>query len=306
MRRMPGGISGLYRTVRRNRVPYLMLLPYTVIFFLLIILPLVSSVVLSFTNFNMLQFPSFNGLTNYIRLLFDDEIFLIAARNTLLFAFLTGPIGYVMSFVFAWFINDMGMRLRTFFTLVFYAPSLAGNVFFIWLYIFSGDAYGFVNSRLLLSGIIREPIQWLTDARYNLWIVVIVVLWLSMGTGFLAFIAGLQTLNRDLFEAGSIDGVKNRFQELFYITLPQMTPQLLFGAVMTIASSFAVGYQSMYLTGFPSTDYSTHTVVLHILDYGFIRYEMGYASAIAVVLFLAMLLVWKIIHQGLRRLGGDL
>jgi len=283
-----------------------MLLPYTLVFAVFIVIPLLAAVVLSFTSFNMLQVPRFNGLTNYVRLLFDDDVFLIAVRNTLVFAFLTGPVGYILSFLFAWFINDMGTRLRTLLTLVFYAPSLAGNVYFIWMFIFSGDTYGFINSRLMMLGIIKEPIQWLSDVRYNLWIVVLVILWLSMGTGFLAFVAGLQTLNQELFEAGSIDGVRNRFQELFYITLPQMTPQLLFGAVLTIASSFAVGYQSMSLTGFPSTDYSTHTVVLHILDFGFIRYEMGYASAVAVVLFISVLVVWKLINTGLRRLGGDL
>lgn len=290
----------------RATVPYLMLLPYTLVFAVFIVIPLLAAVVLSFTSFNMLQAPRFNGLTNYVRLLFDDDVFLIAVRNTLVFAFLTGPVGYILSFLFAWFINDMGSRLRTLLTLVFYAPSLAGNVYFIWMFIFSGDTYGFINSRLMMLGIIKEPIQWLYDVRYNLWIVVLVILWLSMGTGFLAFVAGLQTLNQELFEAGSIDGVRNRFQELFYITLPQMTPQLLFGAVLTIASSFAVGYQSMSLTGFPSTDYSTHTVVLHILDFGFIRYEMGYASAVAVVLFISVLVVWKLINLGLRRLGGDL
>jgi multiple sugar transport system permease protein len=153
-------------------------------------------------------------------------------------------------------------------------------------------------------GITNEPILWLTDPKYNLQVVIIVIIWLSMGAGFLAFIAGLQTIDRSLFEAGAIDGIKNRFQELWYITIPQMVPQLLFGAVMSISTSFAVGYQSMALTGFPSTDYSTHTILLHIFDYGAIRFEMGYASAISVVLFAAMIGVWGFLNKQMSKISG--
>ena len=234
---------------------------------------------------------------------FDDDVFLIALRNTLVFALITGPLGYIMSFIFAWFINEFKRGLRSVLTLVFYSPILAGNVYFIWLFIFSGDAYGLANSTLLKLGLIKEPIQWLTDVNYNFEIVVLVILWLSMGAGFLAFVAGLKSLDSFLFEAGIIDGVRNRFQELWYITLPQMVPQLLFGAVMSISGAFALGYESMNLTGFPSTDYSTHTLVLHILDFGNMRFEMGYASAIAVFLFALMLLAWSFISSTLGKMG---
>lgn len=280
-----------------------MLAPYTLLFLVFTVIPIAASVYLSFTYFNMLQPPKWIGFSNYIRLFLNDDVFLIAVKNTLIFAFITGPIGYVLSFIFAWFINELRPRLRALLTLVFYAPTLAGNVFFIWIYIFSGDSYGFVNSRLMQLGILKDPIQWLTDADYNLSVVIVVMLWLSMGAGFLAFIAGLQTINADLFESAAIDGIRNRWQELWYITLPQMVPQLMFGAVMAIAVSFAVGYQSMALTGFPSTDYSAHTVVLHIFDYGAIRFEMGYASAIAVVLFAGMLFAWRVINKLLSRIS---
>lgn len=286
----------------RRQVPHLLLLaPFTVLFTLFTIVPIVAAIALSFTYFNMASAPTFVGFENYIRMLFDDDVFLIALRNTAIFAMITGPVSYILSFLVAWFINEFNRTIRTILTLVFYMPSLAGNVYFVWTYIFSGDSYGFLNSILMRLGVITGPIQWLTDVRYMMAVVIVVILWLSMGTGFLSFVAGLQSLDRELFEAAAIDGIPNRFAELWYVTLPQMKPQLLFGAVMQISTSFAIGYECMNLTGFPSTDYATQTLVLHILDFGQVRYEMGYACAVAVVLFALMLLMWTIVNKLLSK-----
>lgn len=295
----------LSKRMREHRSSYLMLAPFALLFTVFTVIPVMASVVLSFTNFNMVQLPQFVGLSNYSRLFLDDEEFLTALRNTLIFAFMTGPLGYILSFVFAWCINEFNPRLRSLLTLIFYAPSLAGNVYYVWTYIFSGDQYGLTNSYLMSLGIIGEPIQWLTDTRYTMAVCIIVVVWLSMGTGFLSFVAGLQNLDRQYFEAAALDGVHNRWQELRHVTLPQMGPQLLFGAVMTISGAFAVGYQNAALTGFPSTDYSTHTLLLHMLDFGTVRYEMGYACTVAAFLFGLMLLSWMAISKLLRRLSGD-
>lgn len=289
----------------QRRASFILLAPFTVLFLLFTVLPIISSIALSFTYFNMVDAPEFIGIDNYVRMFADDSVFFIAVKNTLIFALITGPLGYAMSFIFAWMINDFGRGMRSFLTMLFYAPTLAGNVFFIWLFIFSGDSYGLVNSFLMKYGIILEPIQWLTDSKYSMGVVILVMLWLSLGAGFLSFIAGFQNLNRECFEAGAIDGIRNRWQELWYITVPQMAPQMMFAAVMTISSSFAVGYQCMELTGFPSTDYSTHTILLHILDVGTIRFDMGYASALAVILFGTMVLMWKIISSALSRVSGD-
>lgn len=256
--------------------------------------------VLSFFYFNMTTAPTFVGFDNYIRLFFDDNVFLIALRNTAIFAMITGPLSYILSFTVAWLINEFNRTVRTILTLVFYLPSLAGNVYFVWTYIFSGDSYGFLNSVLMKLGM-SDPIQWLTDTKFMMPVVIVVILWLSMGTGFLSFVAGLQSLDRELFEAAAIDGLPNRFAELWYVTLPQMGPQLLFGAVMQISTSFAIGYECMNLTGFPSTDYATQTLVLHILDFGQIRFEMGYACAVAVILFALMLLMWTLINKLLSK-----
>ncbi|MBR3179458.1 MAG: sugar ABC transporter permease [Clostridia bacterium] len=275
--------------------------PFTIFFVMFTIVPILAAIVLSFTYFNMVSAPTFVGFDNYIRLFFNDDVFLIALRNTAIFAMITGPISYILSFFVAWLINEFNRTVRTILTLIFYLPSLAGNVYFVWTYIFSGDSYGFLNSILMRLGMIFGPVQWLTDTKYMMAVVIVVILWLSLGTGFLSFVAGLQSLNRELFEAAAIDGLPNRFAELWYITLPQMGPQLLFGAVMQISTSFAIGYECMNLTGFPSTDYATQTLVLHILDFGQVRYEMGYACAIAVILFAIMLLMWKVINKVLSK-----
>ena len=278
---------------------------WLILFLFFTVIPIICAVVLSFTDFDMVQAPIFIGIKNYLTLFLDDEIFMKSLVNTLFYAVVTGPIGYLLSFVVAWLITETSKVTRSFLTLVFYAPSLAGNVFMIWTYLFSGDSYGLINSFLLSSGLISSPIQWLTDPQYNYISVIIVVLWMSMGAGFLSFVAGFQQLNKELFEAGAIDGIRNTWQELWHITLPQMVPQLLIGAVLSISGSFAIGYQNAALTGNPSTDYSTHTILLHMLDYGNVRFEMGYASTIAVVLFVLMIATWYIINKALRSFSSD-
>lgn len=274
-----------------------------IIFFTFTVLPVVFSLILSFFYFNMLEFPRFVGWQNYSRLLLGDDVFMIALKNTLLFAVITGPVSYLACFLFAWIINELSPKLRAVMTLIFYAPSISGNVFFIWLIVFSGDSYGYLNGFLMKVGLTLEPIQWLTNEKYILPIIMIVQLWLSLGTSFLAFIAGLQNIDRTLVEAGTVDGIRNRWQELWFITLPSMRPQLMFGAVMQITSSFAVAEVSTALVGFPSVNYAGHTIVTHLMDFGTIRFEMGYASAIATFLFLLMVGSNKLTQKLLRKVG---
>ena len=286
-------------------ISYQMMGPWLILFTLFMFIPVLAAIVLSFTSFDMLNLPKINWFENYVRLFLDDDVFMTSLKNTLIIAVITGPIGYLLSFVFAWCINELRRGLRSFLTLCFYAPTLAGNVYFIWHYIFSGDTYGLVNSLLIDYGFIDSPIQFLTDTNYTMAIVIVVILWMSAGTSFLTFIAGLQGLNTELAEAGAIDGIKNRWQELFYVTLPQMKPQLLLGAVFTISNSFACGAVNAALTGNPSTDYSTHTIVLHMDDYAFVRFEMGYASAVSIVLFAMMLIYWWVVNKVLARWSQD-
>jgi len=293
----------LKKRVYRARWSYAMITPYFIFFFLFTILPVLASIVLSFTYFNMLEAPTFIGWDNYIKLFLQDDIFLIALKNTLLFAVITGPISYLMCLLFAWIINEFKGKLRAFLTLIFYAPSICGQAYLVWSLILSSDRYGYLNGFLIRWGFIDEPILWFQTEAYVLPCLIIVQLWLSLGTGFLSFIAGLQTVDRSLYEAAAVDGVKNRWQELWYVTLPSMRPQLMFGAVMQITSSFAVADVSTMLAGNPSVNYAGATIVTHLLDYGTYRFEMGYASAIATCLFLLMVGSNKLIQRLLRRVG---
>lgn len=288
---------------RQMWVCYLFLLPFALLFFTFYILPIITSIRYSFTYYNILEPARYIGLANYINLILQDDIFLISVKNTFIIAVITGPIGYILSFMFAWFINELPRWLRSLAVVIFYAPSIAGNAYFIFSIIFRGDVYGYLNSFLVRTGIINAPILWLTDPRYMMPVVVLVLLWMSMGTGFLAFVAGLKGVDQAQYEAGYVDGVRNRWQELYYITLPNMRPMLLFGAVMSITSAFSVADQTMALCGYPSTDYAAHTVVTHLFDYGYTRFDMGYASAIATLLFLTMILTNKAIQGLLKRVG---
>ena len=289
-----------WREIKKNKVSYGLMAPYMILFLLFTVVPVVSSCVLSFTYFNMLEMPEWRGWLNYTTLFLEDDVFLIAVKNTLLFAVITGPLSYIFCFVFAWFINELPNKIRTFMTLVFYAPAMCSSVYFIWTFIFSGDANGVINSWLMKINILKEPIQFLTDPAWMMPVLIIIQLWLSLGTSFLAFMAGFKTIDKSLFEAGAIDGIRNRFQELLFITLPSMKPQLMFGAVMQIAASFSVGPVPQALVGFPSTNYAAHTVVTHIYDYGNVRYEMGYASAIAFLLAVVMIVTKNLISKLLQ------
>lgn len=296
--------SKLRREIFVKRQYYYLVAPYTILFFIFTVLPVLMSLFLSFTNFNLLEFPEWVGWENYMRLFVDDKVFIIALRNTALLAVVTGPLSYIMAFVFAWLINELRPLLRSFMTLIFYAPSISGNVYLIWKLIFSSDIYGYANAYLIKFNIIDEPITWLQDADYIIWILIIVQLWMSLGVSFLSFIAGLQSVDKIYYEAGAIDGIKNRWQELWHITLPQMKSQLLFGAVMQITSSLSVAAVSINIAGFPSIEYAGHTIITHLMDYGNLRMEMGYASAIATILFIIMIVANLLVRKILRRVGS--
>lgn len=277
------------REIKRNTSVYVMIAPFFILFLVFMVIPVLMSLPIGFTNFNMVQFPQWAGLSNFYALFLEDEVFLKAIQNTLVFAIITGPLSYVMCFLLAWLINQLPGALKTIFTFVFYAPTLSGNVIATWQLIFSGDPYGIANSYLMDLGIISGVKYWLTDSNYILGVVIIVQLWMALGAGFLAIRAGLQGVPGDRYEAGAIEGIKNRAQELIYITVPAMGPQLFFAAIMQIVSSFTAGDIGRQLTAFPSTDYAAHTIMTHAFDFGSIRYEMGYASAICFVLFVFML-----------------
>ena len=283
--------------MKKRYIGFIFAAPFLLLFFVFTIIPIFVAFGCSFTNYNMMQEPSFVGFNNYKLLFVQDSVFLIALKNTLLFALITGPIGYFASFIAAWVINQL--KFRTAFALGFYIPSITNGIAMsvIWMYFFSGDRYGFINNILINIGLISEPIQWTVDANYILPVVMFISIWMSMGTGFLVFLAGLQNINTEYYEAGAIDGVRNKFQELIYLTLPMMKPQLLFGAINSIVSSFGVFDIAVSVAGMPSPNYAAHTIVAHLYDYAFIRFQMGYASAIAIVLFLITFLLGRVVFR---------
>ncbi|MFD0616593.1 carbohydrate ABC transporter permease [Paenibacillus sp. GCM10027629] len=290
-------------SLKQQKQAYVLLTPFFILFFVFTVLPVAMAFVLSFTYYNILEPPKWIGWDNYANLFIKDEIFLIAVKNTILFAVITGPLSYIACLLLAWLINELSPKVRAVVTLLFYAPSLSGNAYLIWKIAFSGDSFGYINAFLLKWGFILKPVQWLTDPKYMLAVLMLVQLWLSLGTAFLAFIAGLQSMDRTLIEAGAIDGIKNRWQELWFITLPSMRPQLMFGAVMQITGSFAVADIATQLVGFPSPQYAAHTIVNHLIDYGTLRFEMGYACAIATVLFIIMLGANQLVQKLLKKVG---
>ncbi len=293
-----------FKINRETLFSYLYLSPFLIAFGLFTILPILISVFFSFTYYNVFEPPKWVFLQNYLKLFLSDDIFVLSLKNTVIIAAIVGPIGYLMSLVFAWFINELGDTLRTIMVLVFYAPSISGGVYAIWAIIFSGDAFGYANSLLLYLGLINEPIQWLTDTDYMLWLVIIVMLWMSLGAGFLSFVAGLKTVDKSYYEVGYIEGIKNRWQELWYITLPCLRPQMMFGAVMAITGAFASGNVTTALCGNPSTDYGAHTIINHLTDYGTTRFDMGYACAIATVLFFLMFITNRVIQKAISKIGN--
>ena len=293
----------VWKEMKRNWVAYIMVAPYMLIFTIFTVAPVLLSVIISFTNFNMLEMPDIIWLDNYIALFFDDDIFLTACTNTFIFAGIVGPASYLLSFLVAWFINELPPKIRAIVTLIFYAPSISGQVYLIWGTLFSADSYGWVNATLLNLGLIDSEIAFFKTEEYVMPLCIVVSLWTSLGTSFLSFIAGLQGVDRSLYEAGAVDGVKNRWQELYYITLPSMRPQLMFGAVMAITGAFGYGGIVTALCGFPSVNYCAHTIMHHLEDYGGSRYEIGYSSAIAVVLFVVMIGANGLVKKSLSKVG---
>lgn len=286
---------------REDGKAYLLLSPYILLFSVFILVPVLIAVYLSFTYFDVINEPTFTGLLNYITLFTQDEVFLkYVLPNTFLYALIVGPGGYVLSFLLAWMLAQIQPIPRTIMALCIYTPSMLGQVFIgvIWKTIFSGDQSGWVNSLLMRWGLIDTPIQFLLTKDYFMLIMIVVSLWSAMGIGFLAMISGILNIDQELYEAAYVDGLRNRFQEIIYITVPSMKPQMLFGAVMAIVNAFNMGWIGVTLSGAnPTPEYSGQLITNHIDDYGFIRYEMGYAAAISVVLLLVVYAFNVVAHR---------
>lgn len=283
--------------------------PYYLLFFLFIVISVIAAIGLSFTYFNTIQFPNWIGLSNYVALLTKDTIFMqYVLPNTMMFVLIVGPGGYLLGFFLAWSLSQLPQKLRTIMAIIIYSPSMVGGVTIavVWRVVFSGDVTGYLNALLLNIGLIEDPIQWLQSTQYLMIIMILVSLWGSMGVGFLAMLSGILNINQEIFEAAYIDGISNKFQEIFYITIPSMKPQMLFGAVMAIVGTFKAGSIGVQLSGSnPTPQYAGQLIINHIDDYGFIRYEMGYAAAVSVVLLLIIIFFSKLSNRLLSERRND-
>ena len=293
-----------WHLMKQYKVGYFMIAPFMILFFTFTVIPVIASIFVSMTDYNMLQWPNWVGLQNYITLFLNDDLFITAVKNTLIFAVAVGPASYLLSFCVAWFINELSPKMRAFVTLVFYAPSISGGAYTIFGFIFGSEPNALVNGWLLKLGWIDSPILFFRDPKYIMPLCIAISLWMSLGIAFLSFIAGLQGLDRSQFEAGAVDGVTNRWQELWYITLPNMKEQLMFGAVMAITGSFGFGDVVTSLAGSPPTDYVGYTITHHLGEYGGTRMEIGYSSAITFVLFLIMVGANMLVQKMLSKVGG--
>lgn len=302
--RSPNGQGGARRFFYRYGADYLFMLPFLLVFFTFVIIPVFVSIFLSFTRFDVVQAPVFLGISNYIRLFMDDPLFVLALKNTLFISLITGPLGFFLCILLAWMLNEMGNRLRTLLTLLFYAPAISGGAYAIFQIIFSADSYGFINGALINMGFISKPINWIGDSAYMMPTAIILLLWMSFGSGFLSLIAGFKNIDKRLYEAAAIDGIQNRYQEMWYITLPSMKPQLMFASVMSITGSFGVGDVLSAVFGFPSANYAVYTLAHMLTDYGSTRFEMGYASAVATVLFIIMISSNAVVQRLLAKIGA--
>ena len=290
--------KNMMKEVWKYRLSYLFIAPFVILFVIFILIPVITAIGLSFTYFNSIEFPSWVGWLNY-QTLFSQDIVLLqnVLPNTFKFSLFVGPVAFVLSFLLAWFIAQLPNTLRMIYALAMYAPSLAAGVAMtvVWQVMFTGDRIGYVNSFLLKWGVITEPIIFLQDQAWLLNIMIVVAIWSSMGIGFLAMLAGLLGVDRELYDAGKMDGISSRLQEIWYITIPLMKPQLLFAAIMSIVHTLQTGSLGVELSGSnPTPNYAGQVMLSHIEDYGFIRYELGYASAISVVLLIMMFFLSKI------------
>lgn len=281
----------------RNLTGYAFLLPFLLLFLLFIVIPVIWGFIISFTSYDLMTPMKWVGFRNYITLFTSDDLFLVALKNTLVFAVISGPIGFIASFFFAWVIHQL--HFRKWFALAFYIPSIMSSlaVSVVWLSLFSSNRTGIVNNFLLNMGWIDEAISWTLDPKYIMPLIILISVWMSMGTGFLTSLAGLSNINESIYEAGKIDGVRNRFQELFYLTLPQMKPQLFFNGIMAIVNSLNVYDLVTQIAGAESPDNCALTLTAHMYDYGFERFELGYASAISIVLILVSIVLGQIVRK---------
>ena len=274
--------------------------PYMVVFFVWTILPGIVSYFIAFMQFNTIEFPVWVGLQNYQRLFLSEEYFTLCLSNSLVLGTLSGVINYLFAFGFAWILNEVPPKPRTILTLLFYLPSMTGGFTVILDMLLSSDRYGWLNGWLMQAGLIQDPIQWSKETEYMLPLAIIIMLWSALGTQFLVFLSSLQGVDKSLYEAGAVDGIYNRWQELYYITLPSIKGQLQLNAILTVTASVSISAPGFF--GTPTQDYKLFTLAMLSADYSG-RLEMGYVTAISTIMLILSITINKIVNYLIGKIG---
>lgn len=260
---------------------YGFLLPNLLGFLAFTLLPVLAALLISFTDWDLLQAPSWVGFANYRRLAVDP-LFLEVLRNTLLYVAGTVPVQMAIALLVA---MALSRRLpgTLFFRTAYFMPVVASTVAvaLVWRWIFHAD-FGLLNSFLFYIGI-DDPPKWLSSTRWALPAIIIMSIWQQIGFSMVLFLAGLQSVPSHLYEAAKIDGAGG-FDRFRYITVPMLSSTTFFVLVISIINSFQVFEQAFIMTGGGPAN-ATNTLVFNIYRYAFQFFQMGYASAMAWVLF---------------------
>lgn len=288
-KRDPAGRSLFFTELRKMMPGYLFILPAVLLISVFVFLPIIASLFLSFTQYNVLQPPKWVGLNNYYRLIFEDPLFWIAVRNTVLYVAGTVPVCVMISLLLAVWVDSVKIRfMKYLFRTVYFLPTITAIVAIsvVWKWLYAGGTYGLINFVLMKLGI--PPVDWLTNPHTTLPAIMVMSIWGGVGYNFIIFLAGLQGIPRTIYEAAEIDGASG-FRNFWHITLPLLRPAIVFVVLMSVIGSFQVFDQVYILT--QGTEYvggvlhSALTIVTYLYERGFERFEMGYASAIAYMLF---------------------
>ena len=280
--------KGLFRGLFEQRCSYLFIAPAIILFFVFVFIPVIASLLLSFTKYNILSPPQWVGLDNYRQIFLNDPRFWKALRNTAVYVVGVVPVGIWLSLLLAVAI-DQKIRFKNFYKTLFFMPVVTSVIAYsvIWRWLFAGEKYGLINHWLIKIGL--SPVDWLMSPTWILPAIMIMAIWGGLGYNIFLLLVGLQTIPNTFYEAAEVDGATS-WHKFWHITLPLLRPTLLFVVIMSVINSFQVFEQVYIMTAGTSEGVggvldSALTLVSYLYEKGFRRFEMGYASAIAYILF---------------------
>ncbi len=272
------------------------------LFFIFQLAPVFISFFLSFTHYDVVHPPRFAGLANYKNILFNDPLFWKAIGNTVLYVIGVVPIGICMSLLLAVAI-DQKIKFKNFFKSIFFLPTVTAivAVSVIWKWLYAGAKYGLFNHLIMKLGF--QPIDWLTSPTWTLPSIMIMSIWAGVGYNMILFLAGLQTIPQVMYEAAEIDGA-GFWRKFFHVTLPLLKPTIVFVGMMSFIFSFQVFEQVYIMTGgqggIGGVLNSGLTIVAYLYDKGFQQFQMGYASALAYIIFLCIFMLTMVNKRLMR------